>query len=110
MLPPTNSSTLDRNPRFKALYQDLVNSRLNADGSSRLIKQQRAQAEIEKVSSLLYWIWSLNIKEKADHETKSLQVHRRDYARTQILQDALHAITESGDLPEEVVAHSRLFN
>ncbi len=54
MLPPTNSSTLDRNPRFKALYQDLVNSRLNADGSSRLIKQQRAQADIEKVSEQLY--------------------------------------------------------
>jgi diphthamide biosynthesis protein 3 len=49
MLPPINPVVLERNPRFKLLYQDLSNSRLNADGSSRLIKQQRAQADIEKV-------------------------------------------------------------
>ena len=48
MLPPIHSSILDRNPRFKVLYQDLSTSRLNPDASTRLIKQQRAQGEIEK--------------------------------------------------------------
>ena len=49
MLPPISPAVLEKNPRFKILYQDLSNSRLNPDGSSRLIKQQRAQADIEKV-------------------------------------------------------------
>jgi hypothetical protein len=52
MLPPINPAVLERNPRFRALYQDLSNSRLNPDGSSRLIKQQRAQAEVEKVRKM----------------------------------------------------------
>lgn len=49
MLPPIAPSVLDSNPKFKALYTNLAGSRLNADASTRLIKQQRAQADIEKV-------------------------------------------------------------
>jgi diphthamide biosynthesis protein 3 len=49
MLPPVAPIVLDRNPRFKSLYQNLSTSRLNSDASTRLIKQQRAQADVEKV-------------------------------------------------------------
>lgn len=49
MLPPVAPAVLERNPRFKALYQNLATSRLNSDASTRLIKQQRAQADVEKV-------------------------------------------------------------
>lgn len=48
MLPPIPPSVLERNPRFSQLYKDISTSRLNSDASSRLIKQQRAQADIEK--------------------------------------------------------------
>lgn len=48
MLPPIPPSVLDRNPRFNQLYKDISTSRLNPDASSRLIKQQRASADIEK--------------------------------------------------------------
>jgi hypothetical protein len=53
MLPPIAPSVLESNPKFKALYTNLAGSRLNADASTRLIKQQRAQADIEKVYRLL---------------------------------------------------------
>lgn len=49
MLPPIAPSVLEANPKFKALYTNLAGSRLNADASTRLIKQQRAQTDIEKV-------------------------------------------------------------
>jgi hypothetical protein len=53
MLPPVSPALLERNPRFKALYQNLATSRLNSDASTRLIKQQRAQADVEKVGWML---------------------------------------------------------
>lgn len=49
MLPPVAPGVLESNPKFKALYLNLASSRLNSDASTRLIKQQRAQADIEKV-------------------------------------------------------------
>jgi hypothetical protein len=53
MLPPVAANVLENNPKFKALYTNLAGSRLNADASTRLIKQQRAQADVEKVFYIL---------------------------------------------------------
>ena len=54
MLPPVNNAAIERNPKFRMLYSDLVKSRLNPDGSTKKIKLQRDQAEIEKVSFFSY--------------------------------------------------------
>jgi len=81
MLPPIHSSILDRNPRFKVLYKDLSTSRLNPDASTRLIKQQRAQGEIEK----------------------KLQSIRRETIQFTILQQTLESIASRfANLPDEV--------
>jgi len=81
MLPPIHSSILDRNPRFKVLYQDLSTSRLNPDASTRLIKQQRAQGEIEK----------------------NLQSIRREIIQLTVLQQTLElAASRFNNLPDEV--------
>lgn len=42
---------MERNPRFARLYQEMVKSRLNPDTSTKVIKQQRNAAEIEKVGN-----------------------------------------------------------
>ncbi|KAF2404916.1 hypothetical protein EJ06DRAFT_3861 [Trichodelitschia bisporula] len=86
MLPPVPPTVLERNPRFKALYQDLSTSRLNPDASTRLIKQQRAQADIEK----------------------TLQTARTHLARTQLLTHALAAISSHPSLAPELVATTRV--
>lgn len=81
MLPPIHSSILDRNPRFKVLYQDLSTSRLNPDASTRLIKQQRAQGEIEK----------------------KLQSIRRETIQVTALRQTLESTaSQFTDLPDEV--------
>ncbi|TLD36787.1 hypothetical protein E2P81_ATG02569 [Venturia nashicola] len=82
MLPPVAPAVLERNPRFKALYQNLATSRLNSDASTRLIKQQRAQADVEK----------------------DLTVARKDAAVANLLQGALNSICQRGDeLPPELL-------
>ncbi|KAE9989505.1 hypothetical protein EG327_002628 [Venturia inaequalis] len=82
MLPPVAPAVLERNPRFKALYQNLATSRLNSDASTRLIKQQRAQADVEK----------------------DLTVARKDAAVASLLQGALSSICQRGsELPPELL-------
>ncbi|KIW06246.1 uncharacterized protein PV09_02719 [Verruconis gallopava] len=82
MLPPISPNVLENNPKFKALYTNLAGSRLNADGSTRLIKQQRAQAELEK----------------------QLVTARRDAAQRTLLKDALRAVSlRMNDLPPELI-------
>lgn len=49
MLPPNAPLVFEQNPKFKNLYQDLKVGRLNDDGSTKLIKKQRAQDELNKV-------------------------------------------------------------
>ncbi|QDS73842.1 hypothetical protein FKW77_006586 [Venturia effusa] len=82
MLPPVAPAVLERNPRFKALYQNLATSRLNSDASTRLIKQQRAQADVEK----------------------QLTVARKDAAVASLLKGALSSICQRGnELPPELL-------
>jgi len=52
MLPPIDFSTSDRNPRFKALWNDLSTTRLNPDGTSRVARKQKQQDDVRKVSNL----------------------------------------------------------
>jgi len=81
MLPPIPLSVLDQNPRFHQLYKDISTSRLNPDASSRLIKQQRAQTEVEK----------------------QLLVVRKESLQKDLLQDALYSIANQlQSLPLEV--------
>jgi len=81
MLPPIPVSVLDQNPRFHQLYKDISTSRLNPDASSRLIKQQRAQADIEK----------------------QLQVLRKESLQKDLLQESLTTIANQlHDLPLEI--------
>ncbi|KAK8174177.1 hypothetical protein IWX90DRAFT_165881 [Phyllosticta citrichinensis] len=50
MLPPLDPSIFERNPRFKALYDDLSQNKLNADASTKNSKKQiqaeRAREEV----------------------------------------------------------------
>lgn len=50
MLPPIDSTTLERNPNFDVLYKDLCARKLNPDGSTRDTKKQRMHGEIREVS------------------------------------------------------------
>ncbi|KAF2433171.1 hypothetical protein EJ08DRAFT_93190 [Tothia fuscella] len=82
MLPPVAPAVLERNPRFKALYTNLASSRLNNDASTRLIKQQRAQADVEK----------------------NLVVARKEDAKATLLQEALDSISRrASELPPELL-------
>lgn len=78
MLPPIPPSVLERNPRFNQLYKDISPSRLNPDATTRLIKQQRAQADIEK----------------------QLQVLRKEALQIDVLRNAFLHIAK--DLPSEI--------
>lgn len=50
MLPPVDPATLSTNPKFNALYQDLYNNKLNADGTSKLdAKAQRERDGLGEV-------------------------------------------------------------
>lgn len=49
MLPPIGPAVFEQNPKFKILYNDLNASRLTGDGSTKLLKKQRAQDELKKV-------------------------------------------------------------
>ncbi|KAF2100103.1 hypothetical protein NA57DRAFT_75605 [Rhizodiscina lignyota] len=81
MLPPISPQVLEQNPRFKSLYNDLKASRLTDDGSSKLIKKQRAQEELKK----------------------KLQSSRTEFAKTVILQDGLDKLgSRSSELPPEL--------
>ena len=59
MLPPIDPTVLSGNPNFNALYSDLCNNKLNADGTSKLdAKAQRDHDALRQV-----WI-SLLIEER----------------------------------------------
>ncbi|KAF2664113.1 hypothetical protein BT63DRAFT_100981 [Microthyrium microscopicum] len=86
MLPPVPTTTQEKNPRFARLYQEIVQSRLNPDGTTKVIKQQRAAADVEK----------------------ALYEHRIDLARRQLVQGALSDVIAGNSLPEELLQASRV--
>lgn len=50
MLPPIDPAILSANPKFNALYSDLCNNKLNADGTSQLdAKAQRDHDALSQV-------------------------------------------------------------
>jgi hypothetical protein len=53
MLPPVDSSCLQRNANFETLYKDLTTRKLNPDGSTRDTKKQRIHDEIRRVRSFV---------------------------------------------------------
>ena len=57
MLPPVNSSILAEHPKFDALYRDLCDNKLHADGSSQLdldeIKERKALQEVSHHAAAL---------------------------------------------------------
>ena len=86
MIPPVNSTALEKNPRFARLYQEMVKSRLNPDSSTKLIKQQRAALEVEK----------------------SLHANRLELARRTLIEEALKDVIATSNLPEELVQSCRV--
>lgn len=72
MLPPLSPSLFEQNPKFKALYNDLKIGRLNEDGSTKVIKKQRAQDELRKVRTHCKGLPILNgDQSKADHPVET---------------------------------------
>ncbi|KAK8248310.1 hypothetical protein HDK77DRAFT_481727 [Phyllosticta capitalensis] len=81
MLPPLDPAVLERNPKFKALYDDLLQNKLNADASTKNTKKQ-IQAE------------------RAREEVNAKQTN---IAKTQIIGSALdHVAWRDARLPEEL--------
>jgi len=62
MLPPVDLAITDRNPHFKALWNDLSTTRLNPDGTSRVVRKQKQQDDIRKVSLLQYLFLSVRLQ------------------------------------------------
>lgn len=54
MLPPNDQSALERNPKFKVLYEDIAQNKLNPDASTKDVKRQRVMDEARKVS-ISHW-------------------------------------------------------
>ncbi|KAK7518783.1 uncharacterized protein IWZ02DRAFT_489601 [Phyllosticta citriasiana] len=80
-LPPLDPSIFERNPRFKALYDDLSQNKLNADAST---KNSKKQIHVERASS----------------EVKTKQTNA---AKTNIIGSALdHVAWRDARLPEEM--------
>lgn len=50
MLPPLDPAVLERNPKFKALYDDLLQNKLNADASTKNTKKQIQAERAREVS------------------------------------------------------------
>ncbi|KAF1988998.1 hypothetical protein K402DRAFT_452276 [Aulographum hederae CBS 113979] len=82
MLPPVNPAVLERNPRFKVLYQDLSSTRLNPDGTSRVVRKQRAQEDVKK----------------------ALQTKRIERAKEEIVKNSLASLASRsvGQLPADL--------
>ncbi|KAL1606706.1 hypothetical protein SLS60_004113 [Paraconiothyrium brasiliense] len=53
MLPPVDTTILERNPNFEVLYKDLCARKLNPDGSTRDTKKQRIHGEIRQTLTTL---------------------------------------------------------
>ncbi|KAF2141254.1 uncharacterized protein K452DRAFT_287960 [Aplosporella prunicola CBS 121167] len=81
MLPPIDPSTLDRNPRFKALYESLAAEKLNQDASTR-------DPDLEKTDAA---------------RREAIAARRTARAKTQILLAALEAARKHAvELPDEL--------
>ncbi|KAK8165502.1 hypothetical protein BKA80DRAFT_201272 [Phyllosticta citrichinensis] len=80
MLPPLDPSIFERNPRFKALYDDLSQNKLNADASTKNSKKQ-IQAE----------------------RAREVNAKQTNAAKTNIIGSTLdHVAWKDARLPEEV--------
>lgn len=47
MIPPCDPSILEHNPKFKRLYENLINNLLNPDGSTRASADPAREAVVE---------------------------------------------------------------
>ncbi|KAH7046570.1 hypothetical protein B0J12DRAFT_131385 [Macrophomina phaseolina] len=81
MLPPIDQVALERNPKFKLLYEDIAQNKLNSDASTKDAKGQRLMEEARK----------------------DLDIKRTEIAKTQILKSSLDTISaRAADLPDEL--------
>ncbi|GME49191.1 Galactosyl transferase [Neofusicoccum parvum] len=53
MLPPIDPAALERNPKFKVLYEDLSKNKLNEDASTRDIKRQRVIEQARELHEVI---------------------------------------------------------
>ncbi|KAL1648859.1 putative alpha-1,6-mannosyltransferase mnn11 [Diplodia intermedia] len=53
MLPPIAPALLERNPKFKVLYEDISQNKLNSDASTKDVKRQRLVDEARKLHEVI---------------------------------------------------------
>lgn len=106
MLPPLDPELLERNPRFRALHENLTSTKLNSDGSTKDPKKQKAREGLQEVSASR----CLSTQEsQVLTMQQELQNSRVEVAKAMILRDSLRAISStSTDLPSEVRITKRL--
>ncbi|KAF9634097.1 Galactosyl transferase [Lasiodiplodia theobromae] len=81
MLPPIAPTVLERNPKFKVLYDDISQNKLNPDASTKDEKKQRL----------------------IDQAREELNTKRTDLAKTEILKSSLESLSaRAADLPDEL--------
>ncbi|KAK0640000.1 Uncharacterized protein DIS24_g9814 [Lasiodiplodia hormozganensis] len=81
MLPPIAPTVLERNPKFKVLYDDISQNKLNPDASTKDEKKQRL----------------------IDQAREEFNTKRTDLAKTEILKSSLESLSaRAADLPDEL--------
>ncbi|OJD31801.1 galactosyl transferase [Diplodia corticola] len=81
MLPPIAPAVLERNPKFKALHEDISQNKLNPDASTKDVKKQRL----------------------VDEARNELNIKRTDLAKKRILKTSLGNLSaRSANLPDEL--------